>query len=206
MLSETAGKWQFWLFFAGFNLTFFPMHQLGLDGMPRRVYTYLPETGWSDLNRLATIGATILAAAVVVFLLNVLRSLRSGPLASSDPWRGESLEWATSSPPPGYNFAAMPVVESRSPMWRRGAEMSVATGLRSDIHQVLVTTALDAVPDHRQDLPGASGYPFLSALVIFLGIWGLIYTPWAFAAMLVLAGPPFLGWFWHSTPEEERDW
>jgi cytochrome c oxidase subunit 1 len=206
MLSETAGKWHFWLFFAGFNLTFFPMHKLGLDGMPRRVYTYLPETGWGDLNRLATIGGVVLAVAVLIFLANVFRSIRGGPAAAADPWRGESLEWATSSPPPGYNFAATPMVESRSPMWKQAPEMPVATGLRSDIHQVLVTTALDAVPDHRQDLPGASIYPFLSALVIFLGLWGLIYTPWAFLAMFLLAGPPFFGWFWHSRPEEEHDW
>jgi cytochrome c oxidase subunit 1 len=91
-------------------------------------------------------------------------------------------------------------------MWKSGADMPVATGLRSDIHQVLVTTPLDAAPDHRQDIPGASAYPFFAALAVFVGLWTLIYTPWGFVVALVGSAFPFIGWFWHSTPEEERDW
>jgi cytochrome c oxidase subunit 1 len=91
-------------------------------------------------------------------------------------------------------------------MWKSGAEMPAATGLRSDIHQVLITTVFDASPDHRQDIPGASIYPFLAAVAVCLGIWALIYTPWAFVATLVISAVPFTGWFWHSTPETEREW
>src|SRR5687768_13607607 len=97
MLSESLGKWHFALFFIGTNVTFFPMHLLGMDGMPRRVYTYLPGTGWGDLNLLATVGSWIIAASVLVFVANVIVSLRSGAHAGDDPWGGPTLEWATAS-------------------------------------------------------------------------------------------------------------
>jgi cytochrome c oxidase subunit I+III len=98
-LHERLGQWNFWLLFIGFNLTFFPLHQLGLAGMPRRVYTYVPEMGWGGLNLLATIGAGVLAVGVALFLLNVWRSRRYGQLAGDNPWGAGTLEWATSSSP-----------------------------------------------------------------------------------------------------------
>jgi cytochrome c oxidase subunit I+III len=100
LLSERVGWWNFGLLFLGFNLTFFPMHQLGLEGMPRRIYTYLPESGWGDLNLLATAGGVVLGLGVVTFLVNAAMSLRSGPIAGADPWEGETLEWSIPSPPP----------------------------------------------------------------------------------------------------------
>ena len=99
MLSETLGRWVFWLFLIGFNLTFFPMHQLGLKGMPRRVYTYLPELGWGGLNLLATVGGVIIAVSMLLFIVDVVRSLRSAETAPDNPWEAGTLEWATSSPP-----------------------------------------------------------------------------------------------------------
>ncbi|HEX2779982.1 MAG TPA: cytochrome c oxidase subunit I, partial [Gemmatimonadaceae bacterium] len=104
MLSETAGKWNFWLMFIGVNVTFFPMHQLGMEGMPRRVYTYLEGTGWGDLNMVASVGAVIIFSSVVVFLANALWSLRHGRPAGANPWGADTLEWATASPPQSYNF------------------------------------------------------------------------------------------------------
>jgi cytochrome c oxidase subunit I+III len=92
MLGERTGWWNFWLLFLGFNLTFFPMHQLGLKGMTRRVYSYRAETGWGDLNLLATIGAFLLGAGVLVFMANVYRSRRRGRLAGPDPWGAGTLE------------------------------------------------------------------------------------------------------------------
>jgi heme/copper-type cytochrome/quinol oxidase subunit 1 len=92
MLDERLGKWHFGLMFTGFHLAFFPMHVLGLEGMPRRVYTYLPETGWGRLNLLATVGAILIAASVVVFVVNVVRSLRRGAEAGDDPWRAPGLD------------------------------------------------------------------------------------------------------------------
>src|SRR5215208_2731725 len=104
MMNETIGKVQFVLMFIGFNMTFFPMHELGLAGMPRRIADYSSTAGWNDLNLLATIGGFVIGASMLVFLWNIFLSLRSGPIAGDDPWEGNTLEWATSSPPPAYNF------------------------------------------------------------------------------------------------------
>jgi cytochrome c oxidase subunit I len=119
LLSEKLGTWHFWLTFVGFNLTFFPMHLLGLMGMPRRVFTYPDLPGWGAINFAETIGAFILGGAVLVFVWNVRESLRAGQPAGNDPWDAWTLEWATTSPPPAYNFApgTLPPVTSARPLW-----------------------------------------------------------------------------------------
>jgi cytochrome c oxidase subunit I len=116
MLDERLGKIQFWLLLIGFNVTFFPMHQLGLDGMPRRIGDYIPGAGWTDLNLVATAGSVLIAVAVIVFVWNFLTSLQIGPPAGDDPWGGHTLEWATSSPPPHHNFASLPPITSDRPL------------------------------------------------------------------------------------------
>jgi cytochrome c oxidase subunit 1 len=196
MLSETLGRWNFWLFFIGMNLTFFPMHQLGFEGMPRRIYTYLPETGWGKLNLLATIGAVTIAISMVIFVINVILSLRGGRLAGDDPWGGETLEWATSSPPRPYNYPFIPVVTSRSPMWEEAEELPVVTGLRTDVRDVLVTTLLDAEPDNRHRHPIPSIWPLLTAIATTILFVTLIFTPWGavIGTPLLLLG--LLGWGW----------
>jgi cytochrome c oxidase subunit 1 len=117
MYSETLGRLHFWLFVIGFHLTFDFMHVPGLLGMPRRIYTYEADRGWAPWNLIVTIGVVFQAAGLLVFLVNLVRSYRSGPIAGSDPWDAWTLEWSTSSPPPEYNFAVLPVVKSRRPLW-----------------------------------------------------------------------------------------
>jgi cytochrome c oxidase subunit 1 len=196
MLDERLGRWNFWLFFIGMNVTFFPMHELGLLGMPRRVYTYLPETGWGGLNLLASIGAVTIAVSVVVFLVNVARSLRVGEAAGANPWGADTLEWAATSPPRPYNFAFTPVVESREPMWQHPAELPAVEGLRTDVREVLVTTLLDAEPDSRHRHPEPTIWPLIAAIATAVLFITLIFTPWGAVIGTVLLFLAFVGWAW----------
>jgi cytochrome c oxidase subunit 1 len=126
MLNEGLGKIQFVLMFVGFNLTFFPMHQLGLAGMPRRIADYASNAGWNDLNLAATIGGFTIAASMIPLLWNIFSSLRGGKIAGDDPWEANTLEWATSSPPPPYNFDHLPEIRSERPLFdlRHGRTVS----------------------------------------------------------------------------------
>ena len=166
LLGERLGRWHFWLFFVGVNLTFFPMHQLGLEGMPRRVYTYLPETGWGDLNLLATArrGHDRRRACCSSWSTSP-RSLRSGaagrrgPLGRRTPWNGPPA-----SPPRPYNFALIPVVDGAgAALAEPGRDCRRVAGLRTDVRDVLVTTLLDAEPDSRHRHPPPTIWPLLAA-------------------------------------------
>jgi cytochrome c oxidase subunit I+III len=201
MLSERAGRWSFWLLFVGFNLTFFPMHQLGLAGMPRRVYTYLPETGWGPLNLVATAGAIVMAVSVLVLLGNVIWSRRHGVLAGDDPWGADTLEWETASPPPPYNFAHLPTVRGREVRWN-AAPRPIVVGLAGEHREILITSTLDAVPDHRHALPEPSVWPGALGVATAITVTMLLFTPWAITVGAVLVFFVLLGWFLASDVEQ----
>jgi cytochrome c oxidase subunit I+III len=210
MLSERLGRWSFWLVFTGFNVTFFPMHVLGLLGMPRRVYTYEPGLGWEGWNLLQTVGSYVLLVGLSVTLFNIVRALRIGPAARDNPWGGDTLEWATDSPPKVYNFAVAPTVHSLHPMWD---ERTLTTMTRDrddpdrtlmDGKQALRTSDLDGVPEHPVELPEESVVPLVVALGLFLATLGLLLG-WVVVAVvggaLTLAGLVF--WHWPRAARQE---
>jgi cytochrome c oxidase subunit I+III len=204
MLGERLGLWHFWLLFVGFNLAFFPMHLLGLHGMPRRIWTYPEGLGWGSMNGLASIGAAVIAVGMALFVVNVLLSLRRGVRAPADPWGAGTLEWSVPSPPPPHNFDAMPVVHGADPLWAPPQQPSHVVGLADDARQVLVTTALSAQPQSRPLFPSPTPWPFWSALATTVLFIGSVYTPWAvvWAALPVTAA--LIGWFWPSRSETAR--
>jgi cytochrome c oxidase subunit 1 len=211
MPDETAGKWSFWLIFIGFHLAFFPMHLLGLWGMPRRVYTYPEDMPWGGLNLLSSAGALVLTAGIAVYLLNLIVSYRRGPLAGPNPWQAGSLEWATSSPPPAYNFGLTPVVEGREPLWLAPGKLPVMTGLSHEPREVLLTTVADAVPDVREGSPAPTIWPFLTALATTALFVGSIFNEWLLIWLSIPVTLAVLGWFWprpsHSrrvAPDDDR--
>jgi hypothetical protein len=196
LLSERMGKLSFWLLFVGFNLTFFPMHLLGLAGMPRRVYTYPASMGWGPLNAVASIGAAIIAISLVIYLVNVVISLRSGVPAGNNPWNASELEWATTSPPPPYNFHPSPTVGSRDPLWHPELAPPAVIGLAFDKREVLVTYLLDAEPDHKYPMPGPSIWPLLAAVATtILFIWS-IFSPWGVVWGAIPLFITLVAWFW----------
>jgi cytochrome c oxidase subunit 1 len=196
MLSERLGQWQFWLFFIGFNLSFFPMHVLGLRGMPRRVYSYGAEMGWGPLNLAATAGALLIALSVLLFIINVMRSYRHGLPAGNNPWGGGTLEWSIASPPPPSNFHLPPVVHSRFPLWQQGGTPRHVSGLSDTEREILITSGPDARPDHRLRLPEPSAWPFLTAVATTILFIGSIYTPWAVVWGAVPVAIAATLWFW----------
>jgi cytochrome c oxidase subunit 1 len=117
LLDRRLGLWHFWLFVIGFHVCFDTMHFPGLLGMPRRIFTYDAGRGWETLNLITTLGALCQAIAILLLVINIVRSAKKGRLAGNDPWDAWTLEWSTSSPPPEYNFATPPIVRSRRPLW-----------------------------------------------------------------------------------------
>jgi cytochrome c oxidase subunit 1 len=203
MMDDRLGKITFWVLFVGFNVTFFPMHILGFEGMPRRVYTYPAELGWGPLNLVATIGAGLLAVGGVLFLYNVVKSHAAGAVASNNPWNGGTLEWSVPSPPPVYNFLYQPVVEGREALWERSADAPVVVGLRSDCREVLITDVMDAEPSNKVEYPEPSIWPFLCAVVTGAFFVGSIFTPWALPVAIVPLTITLIGWFWPKSRRAE---
>ncbi|AHM05092.1 Cytochrome c oxidase polypeptide I / Cytochrome c oxidase polypeptide III [Roseibacterium elongatum DSM 19469] len=208
MMSETLGRWVFWLMFAGFNLAFFMMHLTGMRGMPRRVATYPADIGWDRLNMLSTVGAFILAAGIAVFIWDFFRHQRVGKPAGRNPWGAATLEWLYAPAPPGYNFRAIPRVTSREPLWDQ-PELTERPAAEVD-------GALRRYPDHRREtlgcdpisgepiqilrLPHPTWFPLLSATglaILFAATLAGVYWLCGVGALIALVG--ITGWVWEPS-------
>jgi cytochrome c oxidase subunit 1 len=205
MMSDTLGRISFWMVFLGFQLAFFPMHFAGLLGMPRRVYTYPAGLGLELPNLLSSIGAFVVAGAVLIFVFNGIMSMYRGRPAPADPWGGSSLEWATNSPPPVYNFAHVPVCESRTPMWDLDKELPVVTGLRVDEKEMLLTTVVAATPDLREPVPQPSLWPFIASCAVGIFFVSSIFSPWAVPFGAIPVAIALTAWFWPKELKREPE-
>jgi cytochrome c oxidase subunit I len=200
LMDEGLGKIAFWMNFIGFQVTFFPMHFLGIMGMPRRVYTYPTNMGWDQLNLLATIGSFVVAAAFVLFIVNAIFSYFRGAVAGANPWDAAGLEWAAASPPAQYNFPHIPVVTSRSPLWDNRNHLPVMTGLRVDDRELLLTSVMEAIPDVCDPSAMPSAWPLWAALSTTCLFISSIFTPWAIVIGAFPCAAALIGWFWPKTP------
>jgi cytochrome c oxidase subunit 1 len=203
MLSDRIGKWHFWAMLLGFNLTFAPFHILGLQGMPRRVYRYSSGFGWDVWNLVSTVGAFLIALSVLVFLYNVITSLRNGEVAGDDPWDGRTLEWAIPSPPPPHNFDEIPVVRSVDPFWHQK--------YAEDEHGRLVPAVAGGSNGHGESSPDESGehgghgghgihmpspsyFPLIAALGLPIAAYGVMYSTIIAIDGAILLAVGLFGW------------
>jgi heme/copper-type cytochrome/quinol oxidase subunit 1 len=204
LMNERLGRWSFWIMFVGFNLTFFPMHILGLLGMPRRIYTYPAVTGWGRLNALETFGTYILTVGILISVWNFFVSLRLGTLAGPNPWNADSLEWESSSPPQVYGTERIPAVATRHPLWDEYDEHDDPGDNRVlDAGRITaVTSTLDALPAGVAKMPGETLTPLLMTLALTALFAALLVKAMWIALAGVVASLIFAAvWLW---PEAER--
>ena len=205
MLSEKLGKWSFWIMFVGFNVGFFPMHIIGLLGMPRRIFTYEPGLGFTSTNQLITVGAFVLGIGILLSIINIGISLKTGELAGRNPWNSDGLEWETESPPPPYGSPHIPVVVSRHPLWDEFEESE-----DPDNERVLdggrwtpVTSWLDAEPQGIKTIPEDSLAPLWVSLALFAFFCAMVLQMvWVAAGMLLLTFLLSAWWMWPRTEKE----
>ena len=185
MLSESRGKAMFWFLFIGFNLTFFPMHWLGLNGMPRRIYTYAARNDWGDLNLLCSCGAILMAIAVIIFYIDLFMTAKAGKACGPDPWDGRTVEWTIPSPPPVYNFKETPLVHSLDDFWYKKYPESVHIDEHDDEESPYYDEESSMHPsdhvdhghhhdEHGIHMPGGSWFPLIAAFGFALGGFGII--------------------------------
>jgi cytochrome c oxidase subunit 1 len=207
MFSESLGKLHFWLMFIGANMTFGPMHWLGLQGMARRHHSYEAGAGWDFWNLVVSIGAFVIASSVAVFMINVIRSVAKGEKAGDDPWDARTLEWTIPSPPHHYNFAEIPTVHHRDDFWHKkyaedeeGTPVPVVAGAQEhDEHG-------DDEEEHAEPhMPDPSYFPLIAAIGMPLMGYGVIYKVWpvAILGMITTLGGLF-GWSLEPVAEEEH--
>ena len=166
IMNEGLGKLNFWFVFIGMNVVFFPMHFVGLDGMPRRIYTYDSAMGWDLWNLVSSSGVILLIAGVALFAYNVIRSAGHGEIAGNDPWDGRTLEWSIPSPPPEYNFAEIPTVKGRDPWWEQKQRGVLAQPVPGGSGE----------EGHSIHLPQPSYWPIVVSIGLLVGAYGLIFN------------------------------
>lgn len=209
LLSERMGKISFWTMFVGFNLAFFPMHILGFLGMPRRVWTYSSGLGWDGVNTIVSIGAVVFAFGTLLSLWNWIWSAWRRVPAPDNPWGADSLEWATTSPPPEYNFAAIPLVAGRHPLWQQDPLPSAASGddeatKALGIEGALarenpVTGGLEGRPEETSNIPRETYLPFLLALGLAVFFTGLLIDAVVVGVLgVALALVGLVWWAWRT--------
>jgi cytochrome c oxidase subunit I len=199
---ERPGQISFWIIFVGTNLLFFPMHIVGLLGMPRRVYTYPGDVGWTSYNVIETIGGYLTAVGILVLFANLVYSYFRGAPSGPDPWHGPTLEWTIPSPPPEYNFATIPTVTSAYPNWDE--DISAAPGLALDVgHEQHVSTISDGWTAEIVDMPHASPWPIVLAAALTVAFALLVVQKYLYAAIvLVVVG--FTLFMWHTKEPQEH--
>jgi cytochrome c oxidase subunit I len=205
MMNETLGKISFWVTFGGFNAAFFTMHILGVEGMPRRIYTYPRGLGWGSLNMLVTVGAFILALGILLTIINFFWSLKNGEIAGKNPWHADSLEWSTDSPPPPYGRVHIPTVVTRHPLWDEHEEEKDPNGERilDQDRLTLATTWLDGETSALTRMPEDTIIPLLAAIGV-----GLIFGALTFKLIWVALGGfifsivMIAAWLWPSAERE----
>ena len=205
LLSDRLGTVHFWVVLVGFGLTFLPMYALGVMGMPRRVYTYAPDVGWNVLNYVSSVGGFIIGVSILIWLANVIVSLRAGKRAGDDPWDAWTLEWATTSPPPPENFAALPVITSERPLWdlkqarRAGAPGPEATapGAPASQHGAAMVHAPAPEP------LAATPLPAVLAVAVAIVAAGLVGAPAAVVVGAAAVLAIMYAWMVARWPEAE---
>ena len=203
LMNEGLGKLNFWLLFAGMNLTFAPMHWLGLDGMPRRINTYDSSMGWDFWNLFATVGSWVIALGVLVFVWNLFTSLRKGEEdRTGDPWDGRTLEWSISSPPPPHNFTEIPTVHARDAFWERkytegpdGRPVPIPAGAAA-------SNGGHSDAGHGIHMPGLSYFPLVTALGMVAAAFGILIHPVVIAIGILVMMFGIYGWAFEPADPE----
>jgi cytochrome c oxidase subunit 1/cytochrome c oxidase subunit I+III len=199
MMNERLGKWSFWVMFIGFNVGFFPMHITGLLGMPRRIYTYSSGLGLQPLNEVMTVGAFVLGIGILISMVNLMISVRSGKVAGRNPWNSDGLEWETDSPPKSYATVHIPTVVTRHPLWDDHDEAADPEGdrLLDEARLTLTTSWLDARPVSVATMPGNSLLPLISSVTTFgLFLFLIFQMLWPALFMAVATFAIFGIWMW----------
>lgn len=209
MLSERIGRWSFWTMFIGLNMVFFPMHIMGLAGMPRRIYTYPARLDWEWMNLVSTAGAFVLAIGILLSIWNFFRSQRYGLVAGDNPWNADTLEWATTSPPVVYAFEHLPLVRTRNPLWDEFDEFDDPLDertLATDEHMVFATSWLDASPVAIAKFPEFTVLPLVTAIVIAgfftAALLKSVSVAIAIAVVIFVAAGV---WLWPKEPKKEME-